>query len=692
MMKTWLCAIGAALLLALALAGCRQEGNDPSPGSTGEQQETAAQSDALRGMLRGRLGELQLVRSDTMNSGEVSIVLAFRQAAQDAAGEELKLVTDFEYAYPVQAFELVIGSTGREGTHFSLPQGEALPAGAYRVDIVEQRVILSYSDRDGMKNGLEYLLLAMVEADESALKSSFADALLERGLRRYDSFVLSNAFVDGMKLPASADTPCIGLSDPGSTVSALLYDGETLLREVTAQTDADGTWSLSLPAETEADRLLFAVNGANMERFTGISWAGSILGSPSGDMRIYINGVEQPVFESDAGLQVIASQSSPGETLQVTVEYPFRNVVVRPLSAGVEPQTESGRVSFQVEQLPAKLSVEFDGDPTDSVQLFLYGYDPEPVPQPRKGLLYFPPGEYHYEENIVLSSDQTVYLAEGALLHARFEATGAENIAILGRGIIDTYAFPVETRMLNFTECKNITLRDFSLIGPRSWMVVLVDCDDCLLDGVNVIGTAINSDGVDIVGSRNVTVQSGFFRNNDDCIAIKSWGRDVQNVRICGNVFWNDLYGNGLEIGYETRCESISDIVFEDNDIIHVIQGATMSIHLGDRASVSNVRFRDIRVEDSDGLLVEMFIRETNYSQDAERGHIRDVTIEDIQIVGGQLGGIAITGYDAEHRVEEVSVSGITYLGEPLLTFPQELLTLNAHTANIRYEGSLISE
>ena len=36
MMKTWLCAIGATLLLALALAGCRQEGNDPSPGSTGD--------------------------------------------------------------------------------------------------------------------------------------------------------------------------------------------------------------------------------------------------------------------------------------------------------------------------------------------------------------------------------------------------------------------------------------------------------------------------------------------------------------------------------------------------------------------------------------------------------------------------------------------------------------------------------
>ena len=117
-----------------------------------------------------------------------------------------------------------------------------------------------------------------------------------------------------------------------------------------------------------------------------------------------------------------------------------------------------------------------------------------------------------------------------------------------------------------------------------------------------------------------------------------------------------------------------------------------MSIHLGDRAAVSNVAFRNLRVEDSDGLLLELFIRETGYSQDAERGHIRNVQLENIQIVGGDLGGIAITGYDAEHLVQDVSISGITYLGEPLAALPPELLTLNAYTANIRYEGSLISE
>ena len=37
-----------------------------------------------------------------------------------------------------------------------------------------------------------------------------------------------------------------------------------------------------------------------------------------------------------------------------------------------------------------------------------------------------------------------------------------------------------------------INLADI-LVADYAQRVVLVDCDDCLLDGVNVIGTAINS-------------------------------------------------------------------------------------------------------------------------------------------------------------------------------------------------------
>ena len=51
-MKTWICAVCTALLLVLALAGCRQEGNEPSAGSTGG----AAGGRADRGAARNAPG------------------------------------------------------------------------------------------------------------------------------------------------------------------------------------------------------------------------------------------------------------------------------------------------------------------------------------------------------------------------------------------------------------------------------------------------------------------------------------------------------------------------------------------------------------------------------------------------------------------------------------------------------------
>jgi hypothetical protein len=33
-------------------------------------------------------------------------------------------------------------------------------------------------------------------------------------------------------------------------------------------------------------------------------------------------------------------------------------------------------------------------------------------------------------------------------------------------------------------------------------------------------------------------------------------------------VFWNDSWGNVMEIGYETRSDEIRDIVFHDVDVV----------------------------------------------------------------------------------------------------------------------------
>jgi len=244
--------------------------------------------------------------------------------------------------------------------------------------------------------------------------------------------------------------------------------------------------------------------------------------------------------------------------------------------------------------------------------------------------------------------------------------------------------------MMEFKGCSNILLKDYFLTGPRKWMTVFTESKNCVMDNVSVVGTRINSDGVDIVGSENVTIENCFFRTNDDCIAIKAMGTNVKTVRVRNCVFWNHEYGNAIEIGYETRAQSISDILFEENDIIHVVKGACMSIHLGDRAVVSEVTYRNIRIEDATGKLIEFFIKETQYTQDKERGEILRITIDNIQVLGDVFGRIIFQGFDETHMIASVSISNISFNGRDV-TADRLNAVLNSYTQNITYNGKELS-
>ena len=206
---------------------------------------------------------------------------------------------------------------------------------------------------------------------------------------------------------------------------------------------------------------------------------------------------------------------------------------------------------------------------------------------------------------------------------------------------------------------------------------------------MNIVGTEMNSDGVDIVGCSQVTVTGCFLKNNDDCIAVKSWGRNVSGIRVTGNILWNDVYGNAIEIGFETRGDSISDIVFEDNDVIRILGGSVFSIHLGDHATVSDILYRNIRVEDCDRKLIEIYIRESKYSVDTERGRIRNVTFEDIALVGASLGSISIGGFDEGHMTEGITFRNITSDGQAIPASDVTLLD-KKYTKDITWDGQTL--
>jgi polygalacturonase len=219
------------------------------------------------------------------------------------------------------------------------------------------------------------------------------------------------------------------------------------------------------------------------------------------------------------------------------------------------------------------------------------------------------------------------------------------------------------------------------MINPASWMLVFGACDGVTVRGIQQIGEISTSDGIDIVGSSDVLIEDSFFRNNDDCIVLKArdlrdeppdatldWRRDIRNVLVQRCVLLNDYCGNALEIGYETSTEAFRNITFRDCDIIAAHgEGAVFSIHAGDRATISDVLYEDIRVEHFYSKLIDLRIFSFRKVVDAERGQIRRVTLRRIETVFDNYNTVSlIGGHDAAHTVEDVRIEDFVMGGKKI--------------------------
>jgi polygalacturonase len=160
-------------------------------------------------------------------------------------------------------------------------------------------------------------------------------------------------------------------------------------------------------------------------------------------------------------------------------------------------------------------------------------------------------------------------------------------------------------------------------------------------------------DGIDIVGSRGVRVHDCFLRNGDDNIAVKAldvrrfasgcqdspgdfdgdWTGPVHDILVEDCAFYNDCGGCAMEIGYETRTDSMADITFRNIDVMAVHQfGSVFGIHNGDRARVENVRWENIRVKHHYDKLIDFRVLHSRWNRDAERGTIRNISLKNIRV------------------------------------------------------------
>lgn len=379
------------------------------------------------------------------------------------------------------------------------------------------------------------------------------------------------------------------------------------------------------------------------------------------------------------------------------------SVVVRPLSRQVRHKVIDARTLELQLDSAAYLSVELNGDRMHNLHLFANPllqetHDVgEPLCLDWRGeaahdvfvkdarLIYFAPGVHRPKDlpsgDIRIPSNCTVYLAPGAIVKARLVVDKAENVRIVGRGII-MHAL----RGVEITHSRNVLVDGITFLNPQHYTIFGGDSEDITIRHIKSFSARSWSDGIDLMCCRNVLIEDVFMRNSDDCIALYNhrwwyWGGS-ENIRVNRATLWADV-AHPINIGThgDDRSEEgevLSDVVFNDCDILYARTNAAISIACGDKNHLRDITFRRIRIEQiyDTALFGIGVIYSAKYNR-APGNTIRNIRFEEMSFTGEttMLKPSWIKDYDGHQRAEEVSFHELSINGKKIVS--QDLMGNN---------------
>jgi Glycosyl hydrolases family 28 len=362
---------------------------------------------------------------------------------------------------------------------------------------------------------------------------------------------------------------------------------------------------------------------------------------------------------------------------------------VRPRSYGITPTLSAGgKTATFVLPRPLDVSFEADGDRLHNLQVFASPIERD-VPAPGPHVVVFGPGVHVIPDDRVLdvSSNTTVYIAGGAVVRGALRILNAHNVVVGGHGIVDPSGFfrPGATSAVRIDHSTNVGIRGITLLRSQGTGFNIIDSSDVVIAGAREINADRWSDGIDVVSSRSVLVDDVFLRTSDDCIAVfgsTPWGghSGSRDITVRNSTLWADVAHPVLvgAHGNPNRPETIAQAAFQNLDVLEHdeyrgggrYQGV-MAVDAGNRVTVRNVRFDDVRVEDfTRGQLVNLrvFLNPDINKQPGtavDRVLLRDVTYNGSGDVQSQ-----IDGYDATRRVTRVTFENLRRNGAEVFARP----------------------
>ena len=355
--------------------------------------------------------------------------------------------------------------------------------------------------------------------------------------------------------------------------------------------------------------------------------------------------------------------------VEVSVTYNkgvIQNARIRPLSYGIIPEINGSTIKFKLKQA-RNLSVEVNGDIFHNLQLFA---NPVETNKPKAGdenVIYFESGIHEIPGQVLkVESGKTVYLAGGAILRGQILIKDAENVKVIGRGMVDQSI----KHGVHIANSKNVEING-------------IFCSQCFTGGSDYV-TIRNvksmsyfqwGDGMNVISSNNVLIDGVFNRNSDDCTTVYGtrlgFTGGCRNITMQNSTLWADVahpiligtHGNTPNPEVLENLNYINIDILDHNELQVNYQGC-MSLNAGDSNLIRNVRFENIRVEDfRQGQLVNLRIfYNRQYCTSPGRG-IENILFKDITYNGKNAELSIIDGYDDDRKVKNVVFENLVING-----------------------------
>lgn len=384
----------------------------------------------------------------------------------------------------------------------------------------------------------------------------------------------------------------------------------------------------------------------------------------------------------------------------------IHSAVIRPVSKGIEPVINGKEMRFTLTE-PVDVMLELNGERVRCVHLFarpmveapagdqvitLEARRPGPnttpvralLPELEKGgkTLVFAPGLHMIDEYMFhVPSDTRVFLAPGAVVVGAFVCDGVHNVQLDGHGVVLLESFHRFSGIngIRISHSQDITIDGLTLINPPHYSVYIGGSDRITIRHLRSFSCEGWSDGIDMMSSRQVHVDSCFLRTSDDCIAIygRRWAYngDTRDVLVENSTLWADVAHPtiiGTHGDYEHEGNRLEDITFRNLDILEHNEYqpgylGCMTINVGDKNIASNILYEDIRVENiTHGKLFDVQVKcNPDYNPAPGRG-IENVCFRNITCDCVPPVPAVIAGYEEGRCVKGVRIENVTACGQPV--------------------------